>query len=221
MSPEQMQQMLQQMQQQLQQLQQQQAQPAPQSQSVDTVPADPLTGHAYDGIQEFDNPTPGWWNWLFIGTIAFSVVYFTIVTLAGGELGPIGQYERALKADMNRGGVLKADAKTLLLLSKDADALKAGAAIFAANCVTCHGRSGEGITAPNMTDDSYVNVSKLADIPEVVTQGRNNGAMPAWGNRLRPNEVVQVSAYVASLRGQNKKGKAIEPNARVIPPWSE
>ena len=30
--------------------------------------------HCYDGIQEYDNPTPGWWWMLFWVTILFSVV---------------------------------------------------------------------------------------------------------------------------------------------------
>jgi len=36
---------------------------------------DRLLDHSYDGIQEFDNPLPGWWKWLFWGSIAYSFVY--------------------------------------------------------------------------------------------------------------------------------------------------
>ena len=42
--------------------------------------------------------------------------------------------------------------------------------------------------------------------------------MPAWQNRLHPNEIVMVSAYVASLRGQNKDGPRGEEGS-VIDPW--
>ena len=28
-----------------------------------------LTDHAYDGIQEYDNPLPGWWTYTFVATI--------------------------------------------------------------------------------------------------------------------------------------------------------
>ena len=31
--------------------------------------------HAYDGIQELDNPTPAWFMGLFYGTIAIGIVY--------------------------------------------------------------------------------------------------------------------------------------------------
>jgi cytochrome c oxidase cbb3-type subunit III len=185
------------------------------------APEPALTDHAYDGIQEYDNPTPGWWNWLFIGTIVFSVIYFFVVTMAGGELSPVAFFNRYQLAEQKAGGNLKADAPTLIRLSKDADSLKLGATIFTAKCISCHKGDGSGITGPNLTDERYVNVTKITDIVDVVTKGRNNGAMPAWKTSLNPNEVVEVSAYVASLRGQNKPGKPAEPNAKVIPPWSE
>jgi len=37
---------------------------------------DHLLEHSYDGIQEFDNPMPRWWVYLFWATIIFSILYF-------------------------------------------------------------------------------------------------------------------------------------------------
>ena len=31
--------------------------------------------HEHDGITEYDNPLPGWFTWLFIGSIFFSFAY--------------------------------------------------------------------------------------------------------------------------------------------------
>ena len=188
-------------------------------QSAESEPE--LTGHVYDGIQEYDNPTPGWWVWIFVLTVVFSIVYFFVVNMVGtGQLDAVAFYDRQVLADMKATGVLKADGPTLMKLAHDDDSLKSGAAIFATNCIVCHGRDGSGLTGPNLTDDNYINVTKLTDIPDVVTKGRSNGAMPGWA-RIGNNQIVQVSAYVASLRGQNKRGKPVEPNARTIPPWSE
>lgn len=175
--------------------------------------------HTYDGITEYDNPIPAWWTWMFAGTIVFAVLYYFVVTITGGQLSPVASYDRDVIADLKRqGGALKADAVTLVRLLKDDDSLKAGAAIFQTNCVSCHNRDASGLIGPNLTDDSYINVDKITDIADVVSKGRKNGAMPAWSNRLTPNEVVQVSAYVASLRGKNLPGKPAE--GKVIPAWS-
>ena len=178
----------------------------------------PLTDHTYDGITEYDNPTPGWWTWLFIITIGFSVVYFFVVTLAQSELTPRGFYARAKteaqKQLMSKLGELTADDKTILKLAGDAEWLPVGESLYATNCASCHGGKGEGQTGPNLTDETYIYVSTPADFADVVVNGRKNGAMPAWRNRLEPTEIVMVSAYVASLRGKNLPGRAVEGEKR-------
>jgi cytochrome c oxidase cbb3-type subunit 3 len=72
---------------------------------------------------------------------------------------------------------------------------------------------------PNLTDEYYKNVRQVEDIAKVIIKGAGNGAMPAWANRLNENEIVLVSAYVASLRGQNVPGK--NPDGVEIAPWPE
>ena len=43
---------------------------------IDTLTNDRLMkDHEYDGIRELDNGPPTWFNWLFILTIVFAVVY--------------------------------------------------------------------------------------------------------------------------------------------------
>ena len=37
---------------------------------------DHLSDHEYDGIREYDNPTPGWWHIIFIATAVFAFFYF-------------------------------------------------------------------------------------------------------------------------------------------------
>ena len=58
------------------------------------------------------------------------------------------------------------------------------------------------------------------DIATVILKGANNNAMPAWEEKLQANDVVMVSAYVASLRGTNASGgKAAE--GFDIEPWPD
>ena len=44
---------------------------------------DKTTGHSFDGIEEYDNPLPKWWFWLFIGTLVFGILYLIMASLFG------------------------------------------------------------------------------------------------------------------------------------------
>ena len=189
----------------------------------DTTAAEPaMTDHSYDGIREYDNPMPGWWVYIFWGTIVFSGFYFGLQLLVSTLFNPVSDYDYAvaleLKKQMDSGVALTADAPTLVRLSHDPDSLKFGENVFMSNCIACHGKDGNGSTGPNLTDDTYIHVKAIEDIADVVKKGRNNGAMPAWAQRLNPKEQVTVSAYVASLRGKNKPGRP--PEGKPIPQWS-
>lgn len=183
--------------------------------------ADKLSDHCYDGIREYDNPTPGWWNWLFLATFILTPCYLLWFHSPYQEVTLADQYVLAqaanLKLQFGEMGDLAPDEATLLASMGDKERLTIGEATFQVNCTSCHGKLGEGISGVNLTDNVYKNVKTLADIPKVVHDGAAAGAMPAWGNRLHPNEVVLVAAYVATLRGQNTPGRA--PEGTEIPPW--
>ncbi|QDU55756.1 cbb3-type cytochrome c oxidase N-terminal domain-containing protein [Aeoliella mucimassa] len=183
-----------------------------------------LSSHNYDGIQEYDNPTPGWWNWLFIGSIVFTPIYVLWFHSPSTSRTLAAQYEDAkaanLKLQFGEIGDLEPTRENIIKFMDDDKWLAVGSATFATNCKSCHGADGEGISAPNMTDDYYINVKNIEDIAKVVKNGAKNGAMPAWGNRLHPNEVVLVSSYIASLRGENlPSARGAEGN--IIPPWPD
>lgn len=185
------------------------------------MPDDRLLDHEYDGIREYDNPCPGWWHLLLWGTVVFSVFYFLFFHVgdAGWTLGDT--YQKAVAENVKLRfaeiGELKADEATLLRYMQQPDWLAVGAGVYAAQCKSCHAADGSGLVGPNLTDDYYKNVNQLADVAKVVQEGAAAGAMPAWRNRLHPNEVVLVSAYVASLRGTNLKGR--DQEGKAIPPW--
>jgi cytochrome c oxidase cbb3-type subunit 3 len=182
---------------------------------------DQLTSHDYDGIQEFDNPTPGWWHAIFFVTIVFSVCYFWFYEFSPMAVNAHQRLERAeianLRAQFAELGTLGQDEATVLKMMNDPKWLAFGNSVFRSNCVSCHGERGQGVVGSNLTDDHYKNVKKLGDVVRVVSGGAANGAMPAWKVNLHPNEVVLVSAYVASLRGKNEQGRG--PEGDVIPAW--
>lgn len=184
----------------------------------------PKTDHAYDGIEEYDNPLPPWWKWIFALSIAYAPFYW--MYYHGGAAGRSveDQYGIALAANTRLQfaeiGDLQADADTITKFMAKPSWVKVGQSVFKANCISCHGREAEGKIGPNLTDDSYKNVTKIEDIARVVSDGAGAGAMPKWSNRLHINEVVLVSAYIASLRGTDVKGgKAAE--GKKIAAWPE
>jgi cytochrome c oxidase cbb3-type subunit 3 len=151
----------------------------------------------------------------------FSVAYFIFFQFSPASWTIEQSYQAAMAEDLRRQfaeiGELQPDAATLVKYMHDEKWRTVGESTFKAQCVSCHGAKAEGSIGPNLTDDFYKNIRVIEDIPKVVANGAANGAMPAWKTRLHPNEVVLVSAYVASLRGQNlpgprpKEGEAIDP----------
>ena len=181
----------------------------------------PKTDHSYDGIEEYDNPLPGWWKGVFIATIVFCPFYW--VFYHSGAVGrSLEDYYNVALAENTRLqfeeiGELKVDGPTILRFTTMDSWVKVGASVFRTNCVSCHGREGEGKVGPNLTDEFYKNVESIGDIGKVIVNGAGNGAMPKWSNRLHVNEIVMVSAYVANLRGKNVEGRPAE--GREIKPW--
>lgn len=182
------------------------------------------TDHAYDGIEEYDNPLPGWWKWMFVASIAFTPFYW--MYYHGGAPGRTldDQYGLALAANTRLQfaeiGDLEPNAETITRYMAKENWVKVGKTVFRANCISCHGRDGEGKVGPNLTDEVYKNVNSIEDIAKVISNGANAGAMPKWSNRLHVNEIVLVSAYVASLRGTNVESSRI-PEGKQIAPWPE
>jgi cytochrome c oxidase cbb3-type subunit 3 len=179
--------------------------------------------HEYDGIREYDNPTPGWWHAIFVLTAVFAVFYaafWHFSPLAWSQQQVLADEElAATKKQFAELGGLKADEATMVKMMKDPKWLPMGAAIFRSNCVSCHGDQGQGgVICPNLTDDYWKNIKRIEEIPRVVANGARNGAMPPWKGPLNDNEIVLVSAYVASLRGSNPPG-ARGPEGDKVDPW--
>ena len=188
------------------------------------APDDPLTGHDYDGIQEYDNPLPGWWKWLFIASILFTPPYFFFYHNGAEGRSVSDQYDRALAANLQLQfaeiGELTMDRENVVKFLYKDSWLQVGKIVFKSNCVSCHRKDGGGLVGPNLCDQEYKNVKDIGDILRVIEKGANAGAMPAWKNRLSTNEMVLVASYVASMRGTEVvDGKA--PEGRAIPPWPE
>lgn len=179
--------------------------------------------HEYDGIQEFDNPIPGWWHAIFALTILFSLMYGTLWQLTPLAGTPASDWESRQTAEyakiFSSIGKLEGDTASIDSMMKNSQMMSVAQGIFQSNCAACHAADGGGINGVNLTDEHYKNVKGLADLFAVINRGANNGAMPAWENRIGKNERVILAAYVATLRGTKPK-IAKPPEGEVIPAWS-
>lgn len=78
-----------------------------------------------------------------------------------------------------------------------------GQAIFAEQCVACHGDRGEGnrdVGAPRLSDQVWLYGNTKAQIMAMINNPRM-GVMPAWQGRLDPAVVNMLTVYVHSLGG--------------------
>ena len=85
----------------------------------------------------------------------------------------------------------------------DAAKAEAGKAVFADNCVSCHGETGTGDRAqgaPNLTDAVWLYGKDPATLTRIVTEGPF-GVMPAWSGRLSEADIRAVASYVHGLGG--------------------
>lgn len=187
------------------------------------APDDPLTGHEYDGIKEYDNPTPGWWHLVFIGTAVFSVLYVLVYHFSP-YVPPL--HERHAAAEAHALEIQFAELNTMpqgtekvRRIMAQESWLEMGAAIFSGECALCHGENGEGLVGPNLTDEYYKNLTTLEGMIDVVTDGAADGAMPAQKNKLHENEIALVVAYAASLRGKNLQTGPRPAEGEIIAPF--
>jgi cytochrome c oxidase cbb3-type subunit 3 len=182
-------------------------------------PAQPearILDHAYDGIREYDNPLPGWWTSIFLGTIVFAGFYLLYFHVVHWGATPDEKYQRAVvdydgKRDLReRAELASIDEKSLAERAADGKVIERGAKVFAERCASCHGASGNGLIGPNLTDEYQRHGASRLDIYKVVRSGVPGTAMIPWGDQLAPADIVAATAFVVMLRGTNVPGKQPE-----------
>ena len=204
----------------------------------------PTTGHEWDGIQEYDNPMPRWWVWVFYATIVWAIGY-TIAYPAwplihGATQGYLGQDTRKdVDAEIKRFDDANAEIKAKLvaapldqIASDDAlnqFALGAGAAVFKTWCAQCLGAGAGGVQGkgyPNLLDNDWLWGGTIDDIHTTVTHGIRNAddadarysEMPKFGvdGLLEPAQIGEVVEYVLQISGQEHDAAKATAGATVF-----
>ena len=121
------------------------------------------TGHRWDEtLEEYNNPLPKWWSWLFYLTVVFALVYGVLYPTFGRFPGVFGW----TSAGEHKKEVETVDAQVkplfdkylkmdLLVVAADRDAMEMGGRLFQTYCIQCHGATGQGSRDkgfPNLSD---------------------------------------------------------------------
>src|SRR5258708_4755677 len=89
-----------------------------------------------------------------------------------------------------------------------AQAQSDAAKLYKTNCALCHSADGSGDSpsgkALHAKDLRSEEVQKQSDeaLSEVITKGKGKGKMPAFGARIKPDDVKKLVAYLRELPRQ-------------------
>ena len=161
---------------------------------------DQVLGHGdeYDGIEEYDNRLPVWWVGLFVLSVivgvGYGVNYHFIEQTSQAKL-----YEAEMAAAEAQWPTPTAD--DALAAATTPEAIEAGKAIYAQNCIGCHAADLTGGIGPNLIDAEWIHGGTLGETNAVITDGVPEKGMLTWGPILGPEKVAQVAAFVHSAGG--------------------
>lgn len=148
-------------------------------------------------------------DWLYGGS--YEKIHQTLVEGRRGYMPAFGEVLNGAQID-----ALTHHVASLSGIAHDANKAATGKALFTtdtAACYYCHGDNAKGrqeIGGPNLTDKIWLwaNVpaaenatDKLAAIRSVITSGLSKGVMPAWGERMTPEQIKVLTVYVHQLSG--------------------
>lgn len=168
------------------------------------------TGHSYDGIEEWDNPLPGWWFAMFVITIVWGIGYLIVYPGMGNFPGVLGwtsveqhTQEVAVADEKYRAMRDKYLAMSIEDIYDDPKVRKMGMRIYGNNCSQCHGLDAAGALGfPNLADNDWLYGGAADTIKHTIVKGRR-AAMPAWQSILGDDGIAEATAYVLSLNSRD------------------
>ncbi|MCK6387621.1 MAG: c-type cytochrome, partial [Zoogloea sp.] len=168
-----------------------------------------LHDHIWDEtLQEYNNPLPRWWMYMFWITIIFAIAYLAMYPGFGNNQGKLGwssggQWQAEQKAAAEKYGPIFAKFRSMDLnaVAGDKEANAMGQRLFLTYCAQCHGADAKGAKGfPNLTDSDWLYGGEPETIRTTVLGGRQ-GMMPPFGPALGADGTKDVANYVRSLSG--------------------
>ena len=165
-------------------------------------------GHVWDEtLEEYNNPMPKWWSWMFVITVVFALVYLALYPGLGNYKGALGW----TSGGQHKAEVDKMDATVKPLFDKylamdvkavaaDKQANEMGKRLFLTYCMQCHGADARGAKGfPNLTDNDWLYGGEPEQIKETISNGRQ-GMMPPH-EQLGAETIKDLANFVRSLSG--------------------
>ncbi|MDO9601556.1 MAG: cytochrome-c oxidase, cbb3-type subunit III [Rhodocyclaceae bacterium] len=186
-----------------------------------------VTGHVWDeNLEEYSNPLPNWWRWMFYITVVFALVYLALYPGLGNMAGSFGwtargQYEAEMQAAEVQYGpkfnqFLQQD---IMTVAANPEAREMGARLFQTYCAQCHGGDAGGSPSfPNLKDGDWLWGGTPDRIKESITLGRM-GVMTPKGTKpdMDAEQVKDVVHYVRSLSGLTADSVRIQRGQELYP----
>ncbi|WP_411827044.1 cbb3-type cytochrome c oxidase N-terminal domain-containing protein [Luteolibacter sp. AS25] len=182
-----------------------------------------LREHEYDGIQEYDQKLPNWWLFIFIGAHIFFLGYWITYYQFGWFQTDEQRIERAMavisevkKKALDDMLAKLTDEAIINDWATDPTRVATGESIYMSNCIACHGQDlaakidlggGQSVNLPGLplTDGEWKYGDKPMDIFKLINEGTpadspgHNGAkMEAWGQKLPPVQIAELTAFLVS-----------------------
>lgn len=165
-------------------------------------------GHVWDEtLEEYNNPMPKWWSWMFVITVVFAFVYLALYPGLGNFKGMLGW----TAVGQHKAEVEKVDATVKPLFDKflamdlkavaaDKQAMEMGKRLYLTYCMQCHGADARGAKGfPNLTDSDWLYGGEPEQIKETISNGRM-GVMPPHA-QLGGDTIKDLANFVRSLSG--------------------
>lgn len=199
------------------------------------------TGHSWDGIEEYDNPLPRWWLWIFylciIWAIGYVIAYPAWPLISKATPGLLGASTRAdVAAEIDRFNAMNAPiqeklaATEMTAIASDSELVNytanAGKAVFSTYCMQCHRAGGAGAKGyPTLADDDWLWGGDIDAIYTTIKHGiRSNddgdtriSDMPRFGvdELLEAEQINQVVEHVLKISGQEYDA-ALEAEGAIV-----
>jgi len=194
-------------------------------QGPQNVADDDLVGHKWDGdLEEWNNPAPKWWLYLYFITIAWAVGYMIAYPGLGSYKGMLGwsqqgQYEQEMQYAAATYEPIYEEfaAMDFEELAKNSDALALGKSLFASYCTTCHGSDARGAVGyPNLADNDWLWGNSEAELTATIGHGRS-GVMPVLAPALGGEDGIDnMARYVKSLSGGDADAGAMSAQPMFV-----